>query len=902
MLYDTTMEQNRPLLVTSEEVNKLPILIVDKKGFIGSSLAKVLRDQFLVVIVTAREMEKHDNVIHVSYRRKIPMIPDNAYSHIFVIYNGEKELLDMLSGFENKAEAVKARLLFITSLFYSSSKLLKRLQRPEYPLLQTVLYGEIFNNAISEANEVNFFIHQTRVYGRIEVPGEGLGKLYPIALDDILTSIVSLAFAVEKPKDPILLFPHHEYNEISVARIIQKIDPLVKIDFIKRKSPASNFYIPEKGLYFFSNYNLEEKLHKIDLSKIGHRAQLPQKKIRLKMPDPRAKQNRLYAIFAVLAAIFIAPVIVAILCALLGAGLLTFAAKQAESGNVQQVTTSAQIAYYSFVSAQTLGPSLLLPQLLVPEQKSMFLDDMQTGETISSTVITVLQSVQEMKNVYEGRSADPKNDFLTAQASLKNSLLAMQKLEAEKAFPQPVLQKIHSFDSVINLVEETIDTWPSILGFNGKRTYLVLFQNNMELRPGGGFIGSYGSLSIENGKPGNLQIQDVYDADGHLTEHVQPPYGVQRYLGVSHWFLRDSNFDPDFPNDAEQAAFFLRKETGQQVDGVIAIDTTFIKNLLSVAGPVSVPDYNVTVAPDNFYLLTETNAEKNFFPGSTQKKDFLRSLMGALLNKLSSEKNISYEKVAEMIVSSSEQKDLLFAFSDPGVQNVFTVNELSSSLWDGRIPQKDTIDDYLGIIDANVGANKANYYVKRSISQTTAIDDRGELQATAGATYTNTSTKTSPFGGDYKDYVRFIIPQNTNLLSVSFDGKQVKTAPAVTDPAVFTAPGFTPPPALEVDQNEESGKRVVGFFFIVPAGSTKTIAINYSVQSAIDVNAVSFIYNLRLFKEPGTGSDPYQLSLSYPGDATVVNSTNGFTNVGGKLIYSGQLSQDTTVVANFAKK
>src|SRR6266581_3581412 len=121
-MYDNYMEQKRPVLITSEEITKLPILIVDKKGTIGNSLAKILREQFFVVIVTEFSVEKHDNVIHIPYRRKIPMIPDNAYSHLFIIYNGGTELLDMLSAFEKKAEAVKARVLFITSLFYSSAQ------------------------------------------------------------------------------------------------------------------------------------------------------------------------------------------------------------------------------------------------------------------------------------------------------------------------------------------------------------------------------------------------------------------------------------------------------------------------------------------------------------------------------------------------------------------------------------------------------------------------------------------------------------------------------------------------------------------------------------------------------------------------------------------------------------
>lgn len=896
------MEQNRPLLITSEEVVKLPILIVDKQGFLGNALAKILRDQFLVVVVTAGKPDKHENVIHVPYYKKIPMIPDNAYSHLFVIYNGEPELLDMLSAFEGKAEAVQARFLFITSLLHSSPKVFNELIKDSYKLLQTVLYGETFDNTIIEANELNFFIHQVRAYGRLEVPGEGLGILYPIHLDDVLTAIISLAFAVEKPRETIFIFPHHINNEISVARIIQKIDPLVKMDFTKNKSNARNYYIPTDGLYYFRNYNLEEKLRTINLERTSHRAKMPQKKITLKTPDNPDKQNRFKFFLVILAAIFIAPLVVAVLCALFGAGFLSLSIRQLESGNLQTAGVSATVAQTSFNAAQTLGPSLLIAEVLIPQQEQQFISMVQTGQTVSGTEISFVQAIQTLESIYEKKSLDPKDDFLSSITTLKNNLLTLQKLEAENNLPPAVLVKLQHFDTAINLVEETIDTWPTLLGFDSGKTYLILFQNNMELRPGGGFIGSYGILPVSNGIPGKLQIHDVYEADGQLTQQVNPPYGLQRYLGVTHWFLRDSNFDPDFITDAKQAAFFLQKETGQKVDGVIGIDITFLKNLLEIFGPVYLPDYRTTVTPDNFYMLTETNSEKNFFPGSTQKKDFLSSLTDALMEKVTVGGKVPYEKIMNVIFSSVQQKDLLFAFQDPSIQNIFTVNDMSSSLWDGRSFHSNTAYDYFGVVDANLGVNKTNYYVKRSINQSTSLIDTGELQTTIDVTYVNTSNQTSPFGGEYRDYVRFLMPGNATLVAIAIDKKPIQISPAVTDPAIFTASGFTPPPGLEVDQTGEEGKNAVGFFFIVPEDSTKVVSITYRSPSGIDPNSVTFGYDLTVFKEPGTPDDPYQMSLSFPPGLAILFSSNGFTNVGGKLIFTGQLSQDEDVTASFTKK
>src|ERR1039457_2682784 len=102
-------------MVSSEISQKLPLLIIDKKGKLGTSLAEKFKEQFLIVLVSGRELDVHENIIHIPYRKKIPLIPDNVYSHIFVIYNGEKEILDMLSSFVKKADETNSKLFFITS-------------------------------------------------------------------------------------------------------------------------------------------------------------------------------------------------------------------------------------------------------------------------------------------------------------------------------------------------------------------------------------------------------------------------------------------------------------------------------------------------------------------------------------------------------------------------------------------------------------------------------------------------------------------------------------------------------------------------------------------------------------------------------------------------------------------
>src|SRR5207253_208533 len=153
---------------------------------------------------------------------------------------------------------------------------------------------------------------------------------------------------------------------------------------------------------------------------------------------------------------------------------------------------------------------------------------------------------------------------------------------------------------------------------------------------------------------------------------------------------------------------------------------------------------------------------------STQKKDFLRSLTNAMMTELFEKKNFAVDKLIQQGEASIRQKHMLFAFSDPGIQNVFSVTGLSSALLDTRSKEKNTFLDFFSAIDANVGTNKDNYYVKRAITQDIRFDSTGGQQVTAEVVYTNTSGKDSPFGGDYKNYLRFLLPQDAILQSVYF--------------------------------------------------------------------------------------------------------------------------------------
>ena len=121
-------------------------------------------------------------------------------------------------------------------------------------------------------------------------------------------------------------------------------------------------------------------------------------------------------------------------------------------------------------------------------------------------------------------------------------------LQAIPFFPQESLSSfLDNTTNQINALSYLLPPFKEIF-FNGHKIYLLLLQNNMELRPTGGFIGSVGLLDLQDGKMNNLDILDVYTIDGQLKGHVDPPDPIRKYFNQPNWFLRDSNFDPDFAN------------------------------------------------------------------------------------------------------------------------------------------------------------------------------------------------------------------------------------------------------------------------------------------------------------------------------------------------------------------
>ena len=860
-----------PALITSEPSNLTLFLIVDKIGVIGEALAKEFSKDYLVVFASPNKPSgENKNIIHIPFKSKIPEVPDNNYSKIFILDDGESITRRSIFSFISKAREANIPLYFIGSIRNIDIKHADEVAK-SYSNSKVLIFGDLFDKKIffDKDSSISRFILQSRKNLKIEVPGNGLSLNFPISFGDTIKLIVK-ASHVDTSQKIILLFYPYPITDISLANTFKKINPDIKVDFVKEKR-EKKIYIPSGGAHAISKYGLDEKIRELGLEDVENRD------IKVVTKDNRKRKNfikQIVLFFALFLFLIFLPFMTMSFYSFLGERQINDAKAVAEKGDFSQALKKANNSKTFFETAEEAS-KIVTSQLGIIHKKEYarsFIKKIETGKTMSIAGIYILEGSELVKRIYQEESKDPKNDFSKALNSFKSGVGLIQKTRAEGNLSEELKKSLESIEPFIDLFSNSSDVLIDVLGFEKEKSYLVIFQDNMEIRPGGGFIGSFGILKIKDGKLKDFSTQSTYEVDEKLKAHVEPPFAIRRYLPSENLYLRDSNFDPDFVNSAISASNMYSLETGEKVDGVIGVDLAFAKNILLSLGTVEVQGYNKKINANNLYEVVQEELEKDFIP------QLAKSIESSFKKR-----NISYKLLAEGIGKSIKEKHLLFAFQDTSVQNIFTANGWSSSLWDQRVNAKNIINDYLGIVEANLGENKVNYFVSRSVSKKIIIFDDGRVASKITIGFKNNSSKENKLGGNYKNYLQIVLPEGSRITSVAIDNKEVEVKRAVTDYRIYESRNFKPPLGLELEEKKQMEKSVFGFLISIAPKEVKSVTISYDLPYSIQSSQKSIDYSLKIYKQPGIDSYPMDLSFSIP-----------FTHrlVDGKESYSKEIKSD----------
>ena len=269
-----------------------------------------------------------------------------------------------------------------------------------------------------------------------------------------------------------------------------------------------------------------------------------------------------------------------------------------------------------------------------------------------------------------------------------------------------------------SLIFKLLANFPRVFGLYQPTKVLVLLQNNYELRPTGGFMGSYATFTFDKFKIKDFRIYDIYDADGHVSNYVTPPEAIQTAFQLGSWRLRDANWSPDFPQSARTILWFFGQAGIESPDILAAVNLSAIEKIFKILPhDLYLSDYDLNVSAGTLWDIAQQHSQSDFFPGSKQKKEFIYDLSKELINEFTKLSVVKKIKLVTTLSGFFDEKDVQVYSVNSETQKTFSDlgwdGSLKKPLCPGLIPF--CTPERIKIVEANLGSNKSNCCVTRKV-------------------------------------------------------------------------------------------------------------------------------------------------------------------------------------------
>jgi hypothetical protein len=403
------------------------------------------------------------------------------------------------------------------------------------------------------------------------------------------------------------------------------------------------------------------------------------------------------------------------------------------------------------------------------------------------------------------------------------------------------------------MLSDSPDLLTAALGLMGTKTYLILSQNSDELRPSGGYLSTYGWMTVRNGR-----LLDYSYSPTTSTSPNPPPDELASDVQVPDWWIQytqpiyaawDGSWYPDFPSTARMAAWYYDNggNPHSPVDGVIGIDVAGFEYLLQGLGQVVVPEYNEVVTADNFRdVIYRIRAEGE---GELAHKRFLAALYSEILSAWQSADQKVNIEVRGALLRALQEKHIMIYFTDDNLNQAIDVLG-----WSGR--QNPGVDnDYLQAVDANLG-NKADRSVIRQLTYDVEIMPDGTLHSRTAIAYdysarvAENDPAARPEHGsiNYNSILQVFVPANSVLTGTN----NLRFEPATVTSDTHT--DFVARVGVEYNQSER-------FQF---AYTTPVMVEHFGPYRR---------YKLVLQKQPGTLNELANVQITLPSSARTIHTS-----------------------------
>jgi hypothetical protein len=557
---------------------------------------------------------------------------------------------------------------------------------------------------------------------------------------------------------------------------------------------------------------------------------------------------------------------------------------------------------YDLASAPTLielAEHLLDASILSSEAAQPLLDQLglQTS-TLNPASLTVLL-VQ----------AQPK--FQSARQELDKALAIREQVDVERLSPRAHDILVKKLDPVLALFDDGLSmtvTLPGLLGAGneGPKTYLLLVENEDELRPTGGFITSVGNVVVRNGQILSLSFEEAGELEDWSKPYPAAPWQLQEYMNSPVLVLRDSNWFVDFPTAALWAEYLYTFTHSHSVDGVVAFDQHFLVMLLGEIGPVQVEGAPYPITDKNvieYMRQSKTPPVGEPVPAGWYRKEFISKIANAVLKEFMGGRNRDWLGLAKTLSQALYERHLLLQFDNPMATGLIAKHDWDNTLQVGN-------GDYLMVTDTNIGFNKTNAVVDRSLTYDVDLSDLVSLTGTLTASHKNNASKDVPcthwntgqivgeefypINRCYWNYLRVYKQQGIELLDA--------TPHAI--PGDWMLLGQNVPARVDELDEEINGVRGFGTLLVVPGGQTVNTSFKFALPASVVLqnNDGQFLYRLKVQKQPGTLANPLVIRMHLPNLSKVTSVNMDALIQNNNLLINTNLQTDVDLEVIFTRQ
>ncbi|WP_296602518.1 DUF4012 domain-containing protein [Nocardioides sp.] len=421
-----------------------------------------------------------------------------------------------------------------------------------------------------------------------------------------------------------------------------------------------------------------------------------------------------------------------------------------------------------------------------------------------------------------------------------------------------------------------LERLPDVLGFNGKRSYLITMLNPAELRYSGGATLKFAPVTFDHGK---VELGESVQPDGNpqmLTPMSWRPVNRNPFHYPGRHLLTSATFAPSWSVSGLELLRAWDKNQQQHLDGVIAIDVVALAQLLDVTGPITLDGYGELTSEN--LVRTLVGSYEKYYPDPTAQDSLNDELIPAFKEKFLGDGD--FQAKARALATAADERHFAMFFRDRVVQKGFAALGLDGDLADPE-------GDYFGAFTQNTNGSKVDFYQRRDIDLRVELQPDGSAQDALTVVLGNETPPYSLPGRDPKSWyftrwaglaLSVFVPKDTEVQDASFLGKAFE--PTLRK---FYRHGFVATKAL------------------LPPASKARFEMRYRVDDAATVDeSGELTYHLAFDPQGTVWGQSVRVEVQLPDGYTATDLPDGWTADGGTVSLPNQAlstSQEWEIVA-----